>query len=166
MPEEEEKLETVQIEGTQFYRRSRYADIFRIIIITVVIFAMLAVLSLWFIIDSGARQAYKEARDVRKALRAVGTEYYGDLTSIYDPDKADGMTDGAAEKVAFISQRKGKVILYEWDDTNNGPLRFEYTKGMYRVVYKDTGEEKGITSGVEGNFHVYYSFELLKYEAE
>ena len=37
---------------------------------------------------------------------------------------------------------------------------------MYRVVYKDTGEEKGITSGVEGNFHVYYSFELLKYEAE
>ena len=166
MPDEEEKLETIQIEGTQFYRRSRYADILRIIIITVVIFAMLAVLSLWFIIDSGARQAYMEARDVRKALRAVGTEYYGELTSIYDPNKADGMTDGAAEKVAFIAQCKGKVTLYEWDDTNNGPLSFEYTKGLYRVVYRDTGIDSGITSGVEGDFRVYYSFELLKYEAE
>lgn len=165
MPEEE-RQETVQIEGTQFYRRSRYADIFRIIIITVVIFAMLTVLSAWFIIDSGARQAYKEARDVRKALRAVGTEYYGELTSIYDPNRADGMTDGAADKVAFISQRKGKVTLYDWDELNNGPLSFEYTKGMYRVVYKDTGIDKGISSGVEGDFKVYYSFELLKYEAQ
>lgn len=165
MPEEE-RQETVQIEGTQFYRRSRYADIFRIIIITVVIFAMLTVLSAWFIIDSGARQAYKEARDVRKALRAVGTEYYGELTSIYDPNRADGMADGAADKVAFISQRKGKVTLYDWDEVNNGPLNFEYTKGMYRVVYKDTGVDQGITSGVEGDFRVYYSFELLKYEAQ
>ena len=166
MPEEEQKQETIQVEGTQFYRRSKYADIFRIIIITVVIFAMLTVLSLWFILDSGARQAYKEARDIRKALRAVGTEYYGELTSIYDPNKPDGLADGAADKVAFISQRKGKVVLYDWDEKNNGPLSFEYTTGLYRVVYKDTGIDSGITSGVEGDFNVYYSFELLKYEAQ
>lgn len=157
---------TTQVEGTQFYRRSSFTDVFRIMLITILVFAMFAFIALWFVVDSGARQAYKEARDVRKALRAVGTEYYGELTSIYDPESADGMTEGAAEKVADISQRKGKVTLYEWDERNNVPLNFEYSKGLYRVVYVDTGLKNGITTGVEGDFKVYYSFELLKYEAE
>lgn len=156
----------VQVEGTQFYRRSNFTEVLRIIVITVIVFCMLSFIFLWFVIDSGARQAYKEARDVRKALRAVGTEYYGELTSIYDPNSANGMVDGAAEKIAFISQRKGTVILYEWDDRDNGPIKFEYRKGLYCVVYTDTGFSNGISSGVEGDFNVYYSFELLKYETE
>ena len=155
-----------QIEGTQFYRRSNFAEALRIIVITVAVFAMVSFVFGWFVIDSGARQAYKEARDVRKALRAVGTEYYGDQTSIYDPDRVDGMVAGAAEKVAFISERKGSVTLYDWDTRDNGPLSFEYRKGLYRVVYTDTGASNGTSSGVEGNFKVYYSFELLNYEAE
>ena len=71
----------VQVEGIQFYKRSNIADIFRIVVITLVVFVCLAILILWFAIDSGARRAYKEARDVRKALRAVGTEYYGEASS-------------------------------------------------------------------------------------
>ena len=156
----------VQIEGTRFYKRSSFTDLFKIIVITVVIFTMLCFLTLWFVIDSGARQAYKEARDVRKALRAVGTEYYGDLISIYDPNNPNGLTEGAADKIAYMSQRNGTVILYEWDDRDNGPLSFEYQKGLYRVVYTDTGAYKGSSSGVEGEFKVYYSFEILKYDAQ
>ena len=162
----DDKQVTSQFEGTQFYRRGVFSEALRIILITVVVFGLLSFLTLWFVIDSGARQAYKEARDVRKALRAVGTEYYGDLTSIYDPNRVDGMVDGAAEKIAYISQRNGTVTLYEWDDKGNGPISFEYRKGLYRVVYTDTGLASGISSGVEGDFNVYYSFELLKYEAE
>lgn len=156
----------VQIEGTQFYKRSNFTEALRIIVITVVVFAMLSFLFLWFLIDSGARQAYKEARDVRKALRIVGTEYYGELSCIYDPNNSNGMVDGAAEKIAYTSQRNGTVILYEWDKKNNGPISFEYQKGLYRVVYTDTGFSTGSASGIEGDFKVYYSFELLKYEAE
>ncbi len=162
----ENKSDTVHIEGTQFYKRSNFVEAFRIIVITMVVFGMLSFLALWFAINTGARQAYKEARDIRKALRAVGTEYYGELTSIYDPDSADGMVNGAAEKIAYISQRNGTVTLYEWDASTNGPVSFEYRKGLYRVVYIDTGWETGIQPGVEGDFKVYYSFELLKYEAE
>ena len=157
---------TVQVEGTQFYRRSNFAEALRIILITVIVFGMLVFLAFWFVIDTGARQAYKEARDVRRALRVVGTEYYDELSSIYDPNHADGMAEGAAEKIAYISQRKGSVTLYEWDSKGNGPLSFEYNKGLYRVVYTDTGFANGTSSGVEGDFKVYYSFELLKYEAE
>ena len=134
--------------------------------VTVVIFGLLAFLSIWFAVDIGARQAYKEARDIRKALRAVGTEYYGEMTSIYDPDSVNGMASGAAERLADLSQRNGTVILYEWDGNTNAPLKFEYRKGLYRVVYTDTGAANGIQSGVEGDFVIYYSLELLKYEAE
>ena len=158
--------DTVQIEGTRFYRRSNFLEALRIIAITVVVFTMLSFVFLWFVIDAGARQAYKEARDVRRALRAVGTEYYSETTSIYDPDSPNGMVEGAAEKIAYISERKGTVILYDWDYRDNGPLSFEYQKGLYRVVYTDTGVSDGISSGVEGNFKVFYTLELLDYEAE
>ena len=156
----------VHVEGTQFYKRSNIAEVFRIVVITLVVFVCLAILILWFAIDSGARRAYKEARDVRKALRAVGTEYYGEASSIYDPHSSTGLAEGAAERIATLSQRNGEVTLYEWDAETNGPVSFEYHTGLYRVVYTDTGYENGIQPGVEGDFKVYYSFELLKYEAE
>lgn len=156
----------VHVEGTQFYKRSSIRDALRIVVITLVIFVFLAILILWFAIDSGARRAYKEARDVRKALRAVGTEYYGEMSSIYDPNSSTGLAEGAAEKIASLSQRNGEVTLYDWDANTNGPISFEYSTGLYRVVYSDTGYENGIQPGVEGDFKVYYSFELLKYEAE
>lgn len=156
----------VQVEGTQFYKRSNFTEVLRIIAITLVVFCMLSFLFLWFLIDSGARQAYKEARDVRKALRAVGTEYCGEQRSIYDPNSPDGMVDGAADLIVFYSQRKGTVILYEWDSKDNGPLKFEYRKGLYCVVYTDTGKANGVNAGVEGDFKVYYSFELLKYDTQ
>ena len=154
------------VEGTRFYKRSNFRDALRIAVLTVIIFASLSVLTILIAIDSGARRAYKEARDVRKALRAVGTEYYGEASSIYDPHSSTGLTEGAAERIATLSQRDGDVTLYEWDAATNGPISFEYHTGLYRVVYIDTGYENGIQPGVEGDFKVYYSFELLKYEAE
>lgn len=156
----------VRVEGTRFYRRDYFRDAMRITAVTLVILVSLSILSLWFVIDSGARQAYKEARDVRKALRAIGIEYYGVASNIYDPNKSDGLTDGAAEKIAELSHRNGSVTLYEWDSEGNGPLSFEYCTGLYRVVYTDTGYYDGIQSGVEGDFKVYYSFELLEFDAE
>ncbi|MBR5386314.1 MAG: hypothetical protein IK142_01885 [Clostridiales bacterium] len=156
----------VHVEGTQFYRRSAIADIFRIVLITVVVLVAVSVLAAWAIVDAGARQAHKEARDIRKALRIVGTEYYGELTSIYDPYSSNGMVDGAAEKIADISTRGGEVILYSWDDSSNAPLQFEYRNGLYRVIYTDTGVSEGYSAGVEGEFNVYYSFEILHFDAE
>lgn len=156
----------VHVEGTQFYRRSAIRDILRIVIITIVTFVAVFVLASWAIIDAGARQAFKEARDVRRALRIVGTEYYGGMESIYDQYSPNGLTEGAAERLAEMSTRDGEVILYSWDAESNSPLQFEYRKGLYRVIYTDTGANDGISLGVEGDFHVYYSFEILRFEAQ
>ncbi|MBR2598399.1 MAG: hypothetical protein IKE09_07630 [Clostridiales bacterium] len=162
----ESKSNEVQIEGTRFYKRSNFREALRIAVVTVVIFGLSSFLALWFALDTGARQAYKEARDIRKALRAVGTEFYGDLSSIYNPNEPTGLSEGAAEKIAEISHRNGTVILYEWDETTNAPIKFEYRKGLYQVVYVDSGDRTGAQSGLEGNFKVYYSLELLNYDAE
>ncbi|WP_185752524.1 hypothetical protein [Butyrivibrio sp. AE2032] len=160
------KSDSMPVEGTQFYKQSSLREAFRIIVTTVIVFSLLSVFTLWAAIDIGARQAYKEARDIRKALKAVGTEYYGELTSIYDPNKSDGLADGAAKKVADISTRNGSVVLLEWDDISNGPVKFEYRKGLYRVVYTDTGKTTGLSTGVEGTFTIYYSLEVLNYDAQ
>ena len=156
----------VRVEGTQFYRRSRLADVLRIVIVTLVVFIAVMVLAAWAIVDAGARQAYKEARDVRRALRIVGTEYYGGLESIYNPLSVDGLIEGAADRIERISTRSGTVILYSWDDETNAPLQFEYRQGLYRVIYTDTGVSNGYSAGVEGVFNVYYSFEILHFEAD
>ena len=65
----ESKSNEVQIEGTRFYKRSNFREALRIAVVTVVIFGLSSFLALWFALDTGARQAYKEARDIRKALK-------------------------------------------------------------------------------------------------
>ncbi|MCR5047863.1 MAG: hypothetical protein K6A37_02745 [Saccharofermentans sp.] len=162
----EKSADKVHVEGTQFYKRSAFRDVLRIVIITIVTFVAIVVLATWAIIDAGARQAFKEARDIRRALRIVGTEYYGSMSSIYDQHSANGMTEGAAQKIADISTRDGDVILYAWDDVNNAPLQFEYRTGLYRVIYTDKSTQDGLSVGVEGDFHVYYSFEILRFDAQ
>ncbi len=88
------------------------------------------------------------------------------MSSIYNPNDPTGLSKGAAEKIAEISHRNGTVILYEWDETTNAPIKFEYRKGLYQVIYVDSGERTNTQSGLEGNFKVYYSLELLNYDVE
>lgn len=162
----ENKTDNVFVEGTQFYRKSALSDVFRVALIVFVGFLIVVVFAGWVVVDAGARRAHKEARDIRRALRTVGTEYYGERTSIYDPTSADGLVDGAADRIARQSTRRGEVILYSWDSTRNIPLQFEYRSGLYRVIYTDTSDEGDVEEGIEGDFRVYYSFELLKFEGE
>lgn len=153
-------------EGTQFYRKSAVVGVLKRAVMIFVIFLALSVLFGWAAIDAGARQAYKEARDVRRALRAVGTEYYAGGTSIYDPQSVTGLAHGAAEKVQQLSTRDGEVLLHSWDNESVIPLQFEYHKGMYRVIYTDAGTTEDYSAGTEGEYTVYYSFEILRFEAE
>ncbi|GEM_PF-835903 len=156
----------VHVEGTQFYKRNAIGRTLRVALLIFVGFVLAGVLLTWAAIDAGARQAYKEARDIRRALRAVGIEYYGNMASIYDPDRPDGLSVGVADKIEQISTRTGDVILYSWDDEAHAPIQFEYQKGLYRVVYTDAGDTGGYAAGTEGDFHVYYSFEVLTFESE
>ena len=110
---------------------------------------------------------YKERpfRLVIKDALSVGKEYYADVDTIYDPSDPNGLADGAAEQIAALSTRDGEVILYSWDEASHRPLQFEYRRGMYRVIYTDT-PGMNYSGEAEGTYVVYYSFELLRFEAE
>ena len=151
-------------EGTQFYKKRPVRVIVTDALVVSVCFLLVAVFIGWAVADAGARRAHKEARDIRRAMISVGTEYYADMGSIYDPSRRTGLTEGAAEKIADLSTRDGVVILYSWDESTNTPLQFEYRKGLYRVIYTDSAIMNQV--GAEGEYVVYYSFELLTFEAE
>ena len=157
-------------EDTVFYRR-RIGDWLRRYIIELVIITAAVICGIvTTVITSNARRVFREAKDVRTALKFVGTQYYGANTSIYDPSDPTGLADGAAESIADVSDHDGQVFLYAWDEAENIPLRFEYRKGAYTVVYTAdvySGKKKDEpVSQMMGTWDVTYSFRVLKYESE
>ena len=105
------------------------------------------------------------------ALKFVGTQYFGENSSIFDKTKTTGLKDGAAEDIADISTRKGEVVLYAWDDKANEPLMFEYRKGSYTVIYiADTytgkTDEQGKVNHMMGRWEVKFSINVLTYDTE
>ncbi|MCR5340866.1 MAG: hypothetical protein K6E60_05900 [Saccharofermentans sp.] len=158
-------------EGVIFYRR-RIGDWIRRYIIELVIIALvLAFIITSTVITTGARSAFREAKDVRMALKFVGTQYFGENSSIFDKTKTTGLRDGAAEDIADISTRKGEVVLYAWDDKANEPLMFEYRKGSYTVIYiADTytgkTDEDGKVNHMMGRWEIKFSINVLTYDTE
>lgn len=158
--------------GTEFYRR-RIGDWFRRYAIELLMLAViLAFATVTAVITTTARHVFREAKDIRTALRAIGTEYYGSNSSIYDPDTYNGLAEGAKEKIALISLHDGDVYLYSWDEDDNTPLRFEYRKGLYTVVYVDSrliepeDELNPRANQMTGSWSIYYSFNVLNYDTE
>ena len=158
-------------EGTIFYRR-RIGDWFRRYIIELVFVTLvLAFVIGTTVITAKARKVFREAKDIRTALKFVGTQYYGTSSSIFDPSKNDGLIEGAAEEIADVSTHNGHVTLYAWNEKENEPLKFEYRKGSYTVVYtddsyKETSKESGHANQMMGHWEVMYSFRILDYESE
>ncbi|MCR5527976.1 MAG: hypothetical protein K6F49_02035 [Saccharofermentans sp.] len=160
----DERTDKAFDEGVQFYRKRPVRVIVMDTLAVFVCFVFMAVFIGWAVADAGARKAHKEARDIRRALISVGTEYYAESGSLYDPSRRSGLSNGAADRIAELSTRNGDVILYSWDDENNKPLQFEYRIGMYRVIYTDSSIMDQV--GAKGEYEVYYSIELLTFEAE
>lgn len=158
-------------EGTVFYRRRIGDWIRRYIIELVFIFLVVGCVITTTVITAGARRVFREAKDVRMALKFVGTSYYGANTSIYDSTKANGLADGAAQDIADVSTRKGEVFLYAWDEKECVPLMFEYRKGLYTVTYisdryENKGGESSSANQMMGHWDVTYSFKILNYDSE
>ena len=165
------EIERDNREGVIFYRR-RIGDWIRRYIIELVIITLVIIFVIVStVITSNARRVFREAKDVRMALKFVGTQYYGENESIYDASKTTGLRDGAAEEIADVSTRKGQVQLYAWDAKDNEPLMFEYRKGSYTVIYiADTytgkTDEEGKVNHMMGRWEVKFAINVLTYDTE
>ncbi|MCR5635423.1 MAG: hypothetical protein K6F90_08915 [Lachnospiraceae bacterium] len=148
-------------EGTVFERKSILGSFKRFLIPLIVIVFIAAVFFIWAGISTGSHNVLREARDVRVAFKLIGVERYGD-TPVYDPASPDGMAKGIAEKLENLSYADGSVKLLSWDDENDLPLAFTYSKGLYLVEYRATDKK----NPGAGEWNVYYAFPVLNYSTE
>ena len=164
-------IDRERAEGTVFYRR-RVGDWLRRYLVELLIISLvLAFVIFSTVVTVSARRVFREAKDTRTALKFVGTQYFGENSSIYDPSQPDGLAKGAAEELAEVSTHDGKVFLYAWDAKENMPLKFEYRKGLYVVtytadIYAGKTDDGNLSNQMMGHWDVTYSFKVLNYDSE
>ena len=151
----EEKHNGVTVVGTtKNYQRGIMATLITAAIIVAVV---LCVVFLWFRINSGVRQAMREAKDVRIAMKMKAVEQYGLGGVMFEPAARNGMAKGMEEDILKLADAEGTIVLQAWDSENNEPSAFTYQKDRYIIIFKVKDNGSPIWDG-------YYTLKLLEYE--
>lgn len=133
-------------------------NIITILITAIVIVAViLGIVFFWFGINSGVRQAMREAKDIRIAMKMKAIEQYGLGGTMYQPTTKDGLAKGMEEELLNMADADGEIVLHAWDVENNEPAAFTFYKERYIVTFRQNEDGSPIWNG-------YYTFKLLEYE--
>ena len=142
------------IGSTTLYRRRVIATVITAALIVAVI---LCVVFFWFRINSGTRQAMREARDIRIAMKMKAIEQYGLGGVLYQPTSRNGMAPGMEEEILEMSEADGEIVLQAWDTENNEPAAFTFQKDRYIIIFKEKDDGSAIWDG-------FYTLKLLEYD--
>lgn len=123
----------------------------------VIVAVILCVVFFWFRINSGVRQAMREAKDVRIAMKMKAIEQYGLGGTLFLPSAKNGMTKGMEEEILKLADADGNIVLQAWDSENNEPAAFTFQKDRYIIIFKVKEDGSPIWDG-------YYTLKLLEYE--
>lgn len=123
----------------------------------VVVAVILCVVFFWFRINSGTRQAMREAKDIRIAMKMKAIEQYGTGGVLFQPTSRNGMTKGLESEILELADAEGDIVLQAWDSSNNEPAAFTYQKDRYIIIFKQKEDGSPIWDG-------YYTLKLLEYE--
>lgn len=110
----------------------------------------------YFHITTQARLTLREAKNVRLALDMLDVEYYGRNSSVYDPEKRDGLNDGVSKRLYDICGQSGKTELLSYDQKNHKTTCMIYETEHYRVFYQQ--DEAG-----KDSWKVDYLVMVMKY---
>lgn len=102
------------------------------------------------------RRAFLEAKNIELTLRLISYEYYKEDRRIYDALRQDGLTEGVAEEVKYLSNAQGSIALGYWDTARQAAGSFVYKKGNIMIFYeydKNTTHE---------DWNIYYSIYNIK----
>lgn len=128
-----------------------------IVAAAVIIALALCVVFFWLGINSGARQALREARDIRIAFKMKAVEQYGIGDAVYRPSAKNGLVPGMEEQILELADADGEITLQSWDVSQNEASAFTFRKDRFFVVFKL--QEDGT-----GKWDCYYSVRLISYE--
>ena len=115
--------------------------IFRIALIVVVALIVGFVLVFVIKIQIDGRNALRQAKNVKLALRAADIQMYGKGMSIYDPSEKYGLRDGTEEKVNELYTPQGKYRITSYDSKKHELTGFIYEVGRYTVTYDQDGNK-------------------------
>ena len=142
-----------------FEQRTIWTVLRKLLLPGVILLVVLAIFFCWCRIDSQAHHVMQEARDIRVAMRLTALEYAAAGETMYEPERSDGMIEGAVRRIRELTYTDGKIVLTGWDDTSGLPRSFTYRKGSFMVEYKALGDE-GTT---DGEWNIFYEFHVLTY---
>jgi len=96
-------------------------------------------------VNSQARIALREAKNVKLAFEMLTVEYYGLGRVIYKPDSPNGFAAGVQERIDLLMEKETREVI-----------KFIYENEHYRVIYD-------VSNQAEENWTVDYILPVLKY---
>ena len=142
-----------------FEKQTIWTVLRKVLLPGVLILIVLAAFFLGCKINADAHHAMQEARDVRVAMRLTDLEYFALGKHLYDPQRTDGMMEGAAKRLHDLARADGTVILTGWNYDTGMPSSFTYKRGAILVEYKalDGG------AATDGQWDIYCTLHVLQY---
>ncbi len=111
-------------------------------IIFVFLLALIVGLSVFtfFRIRAGAKEALRDAKDIRMSLRSADIEMYAAGKTIYNPAKKDGLEDGVKERVEQLYTPVGEYKITSYSMTKHELTGMQYEVNNYIVTFEKKGE--------------------------
>ena len=111
-------------------------------IIMAILLALIVGLSVFtfFKIRIGAKDALRDAKNIRMSLRSADIEMYAAGKSIYNPTKKNGVEDGAREKAEQLFIPIGDYKITSYDPKAHELTGLQYEIGNYIVTFEKKGE--------------------------
>ena len=117
------------------YAKKRRARIRTAILVVLLAVCVFYVLFIYFKITTGARTAFKEAKNVKIALNMLDIEYYPAGKSVFEPGRVHGMSKDSLTRIQEILENDGVVDIISYDSKTRTVTGFTYQVGHYKVTY-------------------------------
>ena len=114
--------------------------IFKVFCIIVAVLVIGAVVVFAVKLQIDGRDALREAKNVRLALRSADIEMYAKSMSIYNPQRKNGIEAGVKGKVEQIYAPEGTYAITSYDKSKHELTGMTYRKGHYIVTFVKTDE--------------------------
>ena len=116
------------------------SKILNFILIVIIVLFVGTVVFFIFRLNSNAKTALRDAKNVLLAIYTTDIEMYGENSCVYDPLSRDGLQDGVEESVARLMSPPGDYSITAYSYKKHEVTGLEYRWGRYIVTYSKKGE--------------------------
>lgn len=127
--------------------------IVRIVLIAIIALFIGFVIVFVVKIQIDGREALRQAKNVKLALRSADIQMYGKNKTIFDPTDKNGLESGTSDLVNELYTPPGKYYLTSYDSKKHELTGFVYQVGRYTVTFRQ--DSKNIHWDVDLRYTIY-----------